>query len=195
MRLLYTLAAAALLAGCGANTPDRAESAFFDSFKPYCGQAFEGKLVSTDAADADFAAERIVMHVRECSAKEIRIPLHVGDNRSRTWIVSRTDTGLRLKHDHRHDDGHADDVTMYGGDNDRAGSTSNRQMFPADAQSKTMFDAASIPDSKQNIWAVEVRPSENLFAYEMSRPNRFFRLEFDLSAPVTPPPPAWGYSE
>jgi hypothetical protein len=31
-----------------------------------------------------------------------------------------------------------------------------------------------------------------LFAYEMARPNRFFRIEFDTSAPVDAPPAPWG---
>ena len=45
------------------------------------------------------------MHVRECSEDAIRIPFHVGEDRSRTWVVTRTANGLRLKHDHRHEDG------------------------------------------------------------------------------------------
>src|SRR3712207_8407608 len=49
----------------------------------------------------DFAGKRLVMHVRDCSPNEVRIPFHVGEDRSRTWIVTRTAAGLRLKHDHR----------------------------------------------------------------------------------------------
>ena len=30
------------------------------------------------------------MHVRDCSERELRIPFHVGDDRSRTWVVTRT---------------------------------------------------------------------------------------------------------
>jgi hypothetical protein len=33
-----------------------------------------------------------------------------------------------------------------------------------------------------NVWAVEIVPGA-LFAYELRRPNRFFRIEADLSAP------------
>jgi hypothetical protein len=39
---------------------------------------------------------------------------------------------------------------------------------------------------------VEVRPSHSLFAYELERPGRFFRIEFDTSKPVDPPPAPWG---
>ena len=55
------------------------------------------------------------MHVRKCTADTIRIPFHVGDDASRTWVVTRTTTGYRLKHDHRHRDGSEDKLTQYGG--------------------------------------------------------------------------------
>ena len=54
--------------------------------------------------------------------------------------------------------------------------------FPADQSTKDLFDREGIPVSKQNVWAVEVRPT--VFRYEMARPNRFFQVEFDTSAPV-----------
>ena len=38
----------------------------FDRLSAYCGQAFEGEVTSEDERDADFASERLVMHVREC---------------------------------------------------------------------------------------------------------------------------------
>jgi hypothetical protein len=31
-----------------------------------------------------------------------------------------------------------------------------------------------------------------MFAYELRRPNRHFRVEFDLTRPVPAPPPPWG---
>jgi len=34
-----------------------------------------------------------------------------------------------------------------------------------------------------NVWAVEVHPGKT-YAYELRRPNRFFRVEFDLSKPL-----------
>ena len=44
-----------------------------------------------------------------------------------------------------------------------------------------------------NVWAVEVIPGRT-FAYELRRPNRFFRVEFDLTKPVAAPPAPWGAS-
>lgn len=138
-------------------------------------------MVSADAADADMASKRLVMHVRDCAPREVRIPFAVGDDTSRTWIVTRTQGGLRLKHDHRHEDGTKDELSQYGGDTASAG-TATRQEFPADDFSKELFRTKGNPASVDNIWAMEA--SDALFAYELKRPQRFFRIEFDLTGPI-----------
>lgn len=181
----------AALSGCapvrGAEAP---QDRFFERLMALCGKAFEGRVASPPVeADAAFAGKRLAMHVRTCSADEIRIPFHVGNDRSRTWVVTRTPGGLRLKHDHRHSDGSEDKLTQYGGDTVAPG-TANRQEFPADLFSKALFVREEIPVSTANVWAMEA--DDRLFAYELRRPNRFFRVEFDLSRPVPPPPPPWG---
>ena len=60
----------------------------------------------------------------------------VGEDRSRTWIVSVLSDGrLRLKHDHRHEDGEPDAITMYGGDMEKEKGSEwddGRFAFPAD---------------------------------------------------------------
>ncbi len=81
-------------------------------------------------------------------------------------------------------------LTQYGGDTTDGGSAT-RQQFPADAFSKALFQRAGNPASVTNVWAVEVAPARR-FAYELRRPERFFRVDFDLSRPVAPPPPPWG---
>jgi len=58
----------------------------------------------------------MVAHVRVCEPGVIRIPFHVGEDRSRTWVVTTTATGLRLEHVHLHEDGPEDAVSRYGGD-------------------------------------------------------------------------------
>ncbi len=141
-------------------------------------------------ADAAFAGKPLVMHVRDCSADEIRIPFHVGEDRSRTWVITRTGAGLRLKHDHRHEDGSEDKLSQYGGDTVGEGSAA-RQEFPADRFSKELFVRENIPASTENVWAMEAEPGR-AFAYELRRPGRFFRVEFDLARPVGAPPPPWG---
>ena len=193
-KLIIASATCATLTACIAPTPALApEITFMTELNTLCGKAFEGKVVSTDEVDNDFASQRVVMHVRDCSDHEVRIPLHVGENRSRTWVLTRDRDGLELRHDHRHEDGEPDAVTQYGGFVRTETSTEIRSEFPADAQTKSIFDANNISVSNQNVWAVEVRPKDDLFAYELRRPNRFFRLEFDLSAPVETPPAAWGF--
>lgn len=183
-----------LLAGCATVPPATLPAdAFLAQLKTHCGKAFEGRVVTGDPADASFAGQRLVMHVRQCSNDQVRIPFHVGNDRSRTWIVTRTATGLRLKHDHRHEDGSADSLTMYGGDSRGLG-TASRQEFPADAESIALFTREGRSVSNNNVWAMEV--SSAGFAYELRRPpipgGRFFRVEFDLAQPVEPPPLPWG---
>ena len=179
----------ALLPAC--SQPELQESDFMHRLSALCGHAFEGRIVSEDLQDDAWRAQRIVMHVRECSQDEIRIPLHVGDDRSRTWVIHREGDRLALHHEHRHEDGSFDALTGYGGTSSDPFSDS-RMNFPADAATKALFDAEGIPQSKENVWAIEVRPSHTLYAYEMARPGRFFRIEFDTSKPVDPPPPPWG---
>lgn len=182
---------AALLASCA--TPGAVEAPadrFLGRLASLCGKAFEGRIASPPVeADSAFAGKRLVMHVRGCTKSEIRIPFHVGEDRSRTWVVTRTRAGLRLKHDHRHSDGSEDKLTQYGGDSSGEG-TGARQSFPADDFSKAMFVREKIPASTANVWAMEV--DGRAFAYELRRPGRFFRVEFDLTRPVAPPPPPWG---
>jgi len=193
MKPLFLAAAALALGGC-ATIPvgDIPQDAFFERLAALCGQAFEGRVVSPPAAgDEAFAGKSLVMHVRDCEADTLRIPFHVGEDRSRTWVVTRTAQGLRLKHDHRHEDGSEDRLTQYGGDTAAPG-TATRQEFPVDAFSRALFVREDIPQSTTNVWAMEVEPGRT-FAYELRRPGRFFRVEFDLSRPVPPPPPAWGF--
>jgi hypothetical protein len=180
------------LSGCAtADSQAAAHDLFFARLTALCGRAYEGRIASPPVeADAAFAGKRLVMHVRTCTENEIRIPFQVGDDRSRTWVVTRTETGLRLKHDHRHSDGGEDDLTQYGGDTVGPGSAS-RQEFPADAFSRDLFVRRNSAQSVPNVWAIEVEPGA-LFAYELRRPGRFFRVEFDLARPVALPPPPWG---
>lgn len=182
--------ALALSACASASAPASPQDQFFANLRALCGQSFAGRVVTTDAADTNFASERLVMQVRECSDDAVRVPFHVGENRSRTWVITRNGAGLRLKHDHRHEDGSEDTLTQYGGDTLSEGSA-ERQEFPADDFSKTLFTQNNIPASVANVWALEVHPG-SVFAYELRRPNRHFRVEFDLTQPVAAPPAPWG---
>lgn len=191
MKHLLTLVAVLSAAACGsADAPTSADS-FMAALRGLCGQAYEGRMVSADDVDVGFASEKLVMHVRKCAGKEIRIPLHVGEDRSRTWVITRTDSGLRLKHDHRHEDGEEDAVTQYGGDG--AMITATRAEFPVDQYSIDLFTREGLTASVTNVWAVEV--SDEVFAYELRRENRFFRVEFGLTKPTSTPPAPWGAAD
>lgn len=182
---------ALLVSGCATVPPTSPAQTFFDRLGSLCGQAFEGRIVSAPvAADDSFAGKRMVMHVRECSADTIRVPFHVGDDRSRTWVVTRTGSGLSLKHDHRHEDGSEDKVTQYGGDSAGAG-TPTKQDFPADAFTRELLVRENNPAGVDNVWTLEFTAGPG-FAYQLRRPNRHFRVEFDLTRPISPPPPPWG---
>ena len=171
------------------------QQAFFDRITALCGQAFHGSVLTdrpvTEGPDP-FSDQSLTMHVRDCSEQEIRIPFNVGDNYSRTWVLTRTGDGLRLKHDHRLEDGSDDPVTMYGGDTATAGSP-GRQEFPVDQFSRDMFTREGMTVSNTNVWAMEIVPGQT-FVYELARTDqdRMFRVGFDLTRPVATPPAPWG---
>lgn len=193
---LFTLA---LLPAYAADAPVEAATpadAFLTALASHCGKAYAGRIVANEPVAAPgsppdpFEGKSLVMHVRECAPQEVRVPFHVGDDHSRTWVISRTADGLRLKHDHRHEDGSPDVLTMYGGDTATPG-TAGRQEFPVDAQSMALFERQELKASMTNTWAIELVPDQ-VYVYELARPGRLFRVEFDLSKPVELPPPPWG---
>ena len=165
--------------------------AFFDAIRRHCGKAFEGKVSVDNPASPGFEG-RLVMHVRKCSDGQLQLPFHVGEDRSRTWLISKTGSGLQLKHDHRHEDGSSDKSTMYGGHTLDAG-WATVQSFPADQYSKELFTAAGNPQSNGNTWQMFIYPEK--FTYRLTREGREFRVDFDLSKPVAPPPAPWGYAD
>ncbi len=191
------------------------QDAFWAALSSHCGSAYSGGLVSDDAVDADMADAEMIMHVRTCDEERITVPFHIKEqggewNRSRTWVFTRfakdgTDSPpdtIRLKHDHRHEDGERDDVTMYGGDTADEG-TARRQSFPVDAESIAMFEQEGLDASVTNVWSVEVDPAGEegaQFAYQLTRredlgapEDRNFRVEFDMTTPVGTPPAPWGF--
>ncbi|MEM7639422.1 MAG: hypothetical protein AAF269_10180 [Pseudomonadota bacterium] len=180
-----------VLAGCSGGGDAAPSAEYFERLTQLCdGQAYAGRLVSNDEADADFQNIEMTIGPASCTGLMVRIPFRVGEDRSRTWEVTRTTDGIRLKHDHRHRDGTEDVLTQYGGDSDDS-VTSGRHDFPADQETKDLFIREGIEVSTQNTWSVEIEPGQ-LFAYQMSRPNRLFRVEFDLTEATDLPPPPWG---
>ncbi|MEM8919208.1 MAG: hypothetical protein AAGE37_10140 [Pseudomonadota bacterium] len=176
---------------------------FFERLSLLCSKAFAGQLVSSDTVDEDMRGKNMVMHVDNCEPSKIEIPFHVeldeGEwNRSRTWIITRSENGLVLKHRHLHEDGTPDDITNYGGASDKPGSET-KQQFPVDQESVRLFNEHGLGQSITNIWSLELSaPGDGtaIFAYQLNRADpeqsRNFRVEFDLASPIDIPPPAWG---
>ncbi len=212
-RIVPMIAAALLPPGCvtapiaQAPTASSAQNIFWTALTSHCGNAYAGALTSNDAADAEMQGAEMVMHVRRCDAARIEVPFHIREpdgswNRSRTWVLTRTDTGIRLKHDHRHEDGEPDAVTLYGGDT-ADGGTPRRQSFPVDEESIAMFQREGLDASVTNIWSIAVDPAGTRgadFTYALSRTiaagapqDRDFTVRFDLTRPIAPPPAPWGF--
>lgn len=196
MRVGIVLACLPALAGCAIAVPrvvpqvEPSQAQFYGRLRALCGHAYEGRVVSSDAADREMAAARLVIQIRSCSDSQLAIPFHVGADRGRTWLISRTATGLRLRHEHHAPDGSAASPTDYGGETIAPGNP-RRQEFPADRATRDLFVRANLAASITNVWAIEIVPGRML-AYELRRPGRFLRIEFDLTRPAAAPPPPWG---
>lgn len=163
-------------------------NAFWNTLQALCGQSFEGKLELPEE-DEDFGGKRLVMHVRSCEENVIRIPFFVGEDRSRTWVLSFENDRIQLKHDHRHEDGSEDEVNMYGGTTTNSGQA-GLQTFPADQHTKNIIPAAS-----SNIWWITL--DDDQYTYNLRRlgTERVFRVAFDLSNTIETPEAPWGWED
>jgi hypothetical protein len=173
------LAAALFALTACATAPEPAgtpQAQFWAALTTLCGKSGQGKLIVGDPVlDKDFASNPLTMGPVACAPDQVEIPFAVGADDSRTWIITRTASGLRLKHRHLHD-GKEEALSHYGGDTLGVGAA-DRQEFPADAFSKELFLKQNRPASVANIWALEVTAQKRL-AYELKRPGRHVRVEF-----------------
>jgi hypothetical protein len=180
------LAALAMAGTAAANPLD----SYWENLQALCGKAFEGQLITHPEGELGFVGQRLVMHVRDCGPGRIRIPFMVGDDRSRTWVLTRMADRIELKHDHRHEDGTPEDSTMYGGTSTNLG-RANEQYFPADEQTRQVIEAAF-----SNVWVMRVYPGEK-FTYGLWRLGtpRVFQVDFDLAREIEPPEAPWGWQD
>ena len=161
------------------------------------GERYAGRMVSGDPRDADMRGEPLTMGPADCTLDDgrltaIAIPFAVGDDASRTWRLSRTGVGIKLRHRHVLPDGTEDPVSGYGGvamsSGEGGGGTFTRQAFPADAETRALFLREGLDASVANVWSVEIVPGDG-FAYALDRPGgdggpRAFRAAFDLARPL-----------
>lgn len=182
MNKIFSYLLALLLLSCAPASKTNStspEASFLNSLSAYCGNAYSGKVIFP-ADDTDpFAGKELVMHVQSCSDTLVSIPFSVGEDKSRTWLIRKTSEGLQLKHDHRHEDGTPDEVTMYGGIS-TSPISSLKQQFPADA-----YTAQLIPAASTNEWILEISPDGKTFSYILRRDNKMrFQADFDLTKPL-----------
>jgi len=161
---------------------------FWNNLQNLCGKTFEGKVVEAPENDS-FRGHKLVMHVRSCNENTIKIPFFVGDDKSRTWVLTYQNDRIQLKHDHRHEDGSPDKVTQYGGIASNEGFP-NLQMFPADKETADLISYAST-----NIWWITIDAIS--FTYNLRRigTDRFFSISFDLTKPIAAPDAPWGWKD
>jgi predicted phosphodiesterase len=160
---------------------------FFENIKRQCGKSFEGEVVAGN--NDTFKDKKLVMHVRNCYEKIIRIPFFVGEDKSRTWVLTLENNRIKLKHDHRHEDGSEDKVTQYGGTSTNTGS-GTVQIFPADQETFNV-----IPNAVANVWWITI--DETTFTYNLRRigSDRLFTVKFDLTKTVSTPSAPWGWND
>ena len=163
MKTKLQILVAALFCMSAAAGQSDAQDAFFQTLSDLCGEKFVGRSAYPEDPGDDWRDKDIVAHIETCDANQIRIPLAVGENRSRTWIITRVEGGLELKHDHRHEDGTPDEVTLYGGTTEETG-TAFAQSFPADA-----YTANLIPEAATNEWFVSLSEDGNELTYYLER--------------------------
>jgi hypothetical protein len=173
-------ALAALLWSADPVRPVGPQDVFWSRLQALCESAAAGRLVSAPPGDTQIDPKAtLVVHFWECGDRELRFPLHVAANRSRTWVFIRHDDHLELRHDHRHEDGSEDRTTWYGA-------------TTLDAGSETRQEFVTERNGVRGGWAVEVVPGQR-FTYGTIRAGEWrHHLAFDLTAPVPIPPRHWG---
>jgi hypothetical protein len=139
------------------------QDAFFQKVASFCGTSFTGQSSFPEDPGDAWRGKELVAHIKTCNPDEIRIPFIVGEDHSRTWILRRVEGGLQLQHDHRHADGIADEVTLYGGTTLNNGSHL-AQSFPADD-----YTAGLIPEAATNEWFLSFSEDGTELTYYLER--------------------------
>ncbi len=160
----------------GSELTDAQERAFLNNIAQLCGQTFSGGETFIAEGRESWADKQFVMHVTVCEDDRVYVPFHLDDDHSRTWMFLVEDGRLRFRHDHRHEDGTPEDITMYGGYSDGLG-TSLLQSFPADE-----FTCEMLPTACNAIWRVFLSEDLKTFSYQLHYGDELlFEGAFDIS--------------
>jgi len=155
---------------------DTPQGQFFANLFELCGETFSGQATFPDNPGHELVGVEVTATIETCTEEEMRIPFHAGEDTSRTWVITRTDEGLHLRHDHRNTDGTPHDVTDYGGYANADGSATT-QYFPADEKTAEM-----IPEASTNVWILEIEPESGTLIYDLERNDEpRFRAELTMN--------------
>jgi len=155
------------------------KQSFFDHLTSLCGKKFAGQEIYMANEERSFGDQEMVIHFKSCEEDEIRIPFHIGEDSSRTWVLLVEDGNLRLRHDHRYEDGTPEERNLYGGYSDNKG-TELSQYFPQDEYSKKILE-----DPPKHEWSFTLSEDFSTFAYCLNVGEElFFLAEFDLTKPL-----------
>lgn len=148
-------------------TPETTQEEFFANMFELCGETFSGEATFPEDESHELVGENLVATIQTCTEEEIQIALAADGDQSRTWVISRTDEGLRLRHDHIDSEGAPSDTTGYGGYATDEG-TSTQQYFAADDSTAQM-----IPEASTNVWMMELNDDRFVYALERNNEPRF----------------------
>ncbi len=155
------------------------ERAFLDNLASLCGKSFRGREVYMAPGRESWAHMDFVMHVTVCEDDRVHIPFHLDDDTSRTWMFLAEEEGLRFRHDHRHEDGTPEELTLYGGYADGTG-TEYMQNFPADEYTKDLLE-----DVFNREWQIILAEDMSTMTYQLTyHGDPVFTAEFDLTNPI-----------
>lgn len=173
MRLLFSLVFALLLTVTGLAS----DSPLFDHLKELDGKTYTGRMAYPNDPGHDMN-KPMEITVKVVSENEIHVPFKVGEDRSRTWILTRSKAGVQLKHDHRHPDGSPDELTNYGG-LDTQQQLGTLLVFPADEETAQM-----LPEASTNVWTFRLTPDKSQLYYYLERDKKpRFEAVFELGSP------------
>lgn len=147
----------------------------FDTLQSYDGKTYSGRMTFPNDS-AHPMNKPMTITFRKVSDNQLRVPLHVGSDKSRIWIFTRLPKAIQLKHDHRHSDGTPDELTNYGGI-DSLMRLGNQLTFPADEET-----TAILPEAATNVWSLRLSPDRKTLTYYLERNGKpRFEAEFDLT--------------
>jgi hypothetical protein len=182
---MTTLLVVGLMAACGQDEATAgedvgldgraAQDAFFEELASRCGDEYPGRAIIAPESDDTFHPAYLGMHIAECDDREIRIVFPVDEDRSRTWVIERSDEGLLFTHEHAREDGTLYENSGWGGwATDRG--TALFQHFP-----DHRWTPDRGPEEERSVWRLRIDPVNGQFVYYLDRGLRpAYRLVFHM---------------